>query len=234
MSGYRFSRRCCAQGTPGPRRSAFPCARESSPGKSRRRTHRRTGGRDCPRSRHKIDAEIVAGRDVAPCHGVERRKVEVQIRLAAVQQVAAEPTVVQVERGRNLDGIEPRYGHEHARDTRNAASRRKARLRPQAPPARAVRLDHLEHRVRRVRIGGGDEFWIDRAASHARIRRGGLGGRLSDDERTCPITNGSGAPGEIRTPNLQIRSLMLCPVELRAPWERPGEVSPAPADPSKA
>ena len=27
-----------------------------------------------------------------------------------------------------------------------------------------------------------------------------------------------GAPGGIRTPNPQIRSLMLCPVELRAPY----------------
>jgi hypothetical protein len=27
-----------------------------------------------------------------------------------------------------------------------------------------------------------------------------------------------GAPGGIRTPNPQIRSLMLCPVELQAPW----------------
>jgi hypothetical protein len=28
-----------------------------------------------------------------------------------------------------------------------------------------------------------------------------------------------GAPGGIRTPNPQIRSLMLCPVELQAPME---------------
>lgn len=121
-----------AQGTPGPRRLLSP-ANPASANSGAARTGELAG--EIVLGRGIIDAEIVAGRDVAPCQGVERRKVEKQIRLAAVQQIAAKPTVVQVERGRNLDGIEAGCGHKHARDARNAAPGRKARLRPQAPPA---------------------------------------------------------------------------------------------------
>ena len=39
---------------------------------------------------------------------------------------------------------------------------------------------------------------------------------------TCqPTMSVTGAPGGIRTPNPQIRSLMLCPVELQAPRKLP-------------
>jgi hypothetical protein len=36
--------------------------------------------------------------------------------------------------------------------------------------------------------------------------------------RQCPKLNGNGAPGAIRTPGPQIRSLMLYPAELRVHW----------------
>ena len=38
----------------------------------------------------------------------------------------------------------------------------------------------------------------------------------SASEEAQVVVNFAGAPGGIRTPNPQIRSLMLCPVELRA------------------
>src|SRR5688500_2255104 len=37
----------------------------------------------------------------------------------------------------------------------------------------------------------------------------------------CPVLFGNGAPEEIRTPNLLIRSQMLYPIELRARMSRP-------------
>ncbi len=212
------------------RPSAFAFARKSSLGKFRRRTHRRTGGRDCPRSRHNRCRDSRRAR----CRTVPRRRASQGREADSARSRAADSGKTNGRAG----GARAKSGWYRGRMRTQARPRCAQRgSRPQsapstASPARAAGLDHLERVVRRVRSVGGDEFRIDRSAradrsacmdwrtSHARIRRGGLEGRVSDDDRTRPITNGSGAPGEIRTPNLQIRSLMLCPVELRAPWER--------------
>src|SRR5712671_683001 len=72
------------------------------------------------------------------------------------------------------------------------------------------------------------ESWIEkRALAHAgrRLKRKN-GGVLQ-----CPVLYRSGAPEEIRTPDPQIRSLVLYPAELRARFhEAIGLNSPAASD----
>jgi hypothetical protein len=55
-------------------------------------------------------------------------------------------------------------------------------------------------------MGGGFPVYYSRPSPHARKIRA----------MWCPVLFGNGAPEEIRTPNLLIRSQMLYPIELRA------------------